>query len=211
IGGNLRLGPEANITGDAVVVGGTLSRDPGATVGGDVNEVGVGSGPRFAEILRNRGIFWAGMLPFFGAARTFVRIGVLISFVCIVMLAGGHVAMRIGDRAVAEPVRAGLIGLAAELLFLPALIMTVVLLVITILGIPLLLLVPFAVLALLVVFLIGFTGVATRVGGLIGPRVGWTNIGPYLTTVLGIVFLLLPILLARLLGAFGVNFIALPL
>ena len=211
IGGNLRLGPEANITGDAVVVGGTLSRDPGATVGGDVNEVGVGSGPRFAEILRNRGIFWAGMLPFFGAARTFVRIGVLILFACIVMLAGGQLAMRIGDRAVAEPVRAGLIGLAAELLFLPALIMTVVLLVITILGIPLLLLVPFAVLALIVVFLIGFTGVAARVGRFMGARFGWTTTGPYLTTILGIGALVLPLVLARLVGLFGMNFIAFPL
>src|SRR5439155_21455449 len=62
----------------------------------------------------------------------------------------------------------------------------VVLLIITILGIPLLLLIPFAVLAVLIVFLIGFTGVAARVGQFIGPRLGWTNTGPYLTTILGI-------------------------
>jgi len=211
IGGRLALGPEANVAGDVAVVGGTLLRDPGASIGGAVNEVSVGPGATFGEILRNRGIFWSGMLPFLGAVSTLVRVVMLIVFGCIVMLVAGEVANRIGDRAAAEPVKAGLTGLVAELLFVPLLIMTVVLLVITILGIPLLLLVPFAVLALLVVFLIGFTGVATRVGGLIGPRVGWTNIGPYLTTVLGIVFLLLPILLARLLGAFGVNFIALPL
>src|SRR5262249_5089282 len=82
---------------------------------------------------------------------------------------------------------------------------------ITILGIPLLLLVPFAVLAVLIVFLVGFTGVAARVGQFIGPRLGWTNTGPYLTTILGIIALLLPLLVARLLGSFGLNFIALPL
>jgi len=211
IGGNLTLGPNANVTGDAVVVGGMLARDPDATVGGEVHEVGVGSGPRFAEILRNRGTFWSGMLPFFGAARTFVRIGLLILFACIVMLAAGQLATRIGDRAAAEPVRAGLIGLAAELLFVPALIMTVVLLVVTILGIPLLLLVPFAVLALLIVFLIGFTGVAARVGRFISVRFGWTTTDPYLTTILGIVALVLPLMLARVVGLFGMNLIGFPL
>ncbi len=211
LGGDLKLGPESNITGDAVVVGGTLSRDPGATIGGDVQEVRVGAGARLGEILRNRGIFRSGMLPFFGAAQTLVRVGMLILFACIVMLAGGGHATRIGDRAAAEPVRAGLIGLLAELLFVPALVMTVVLLIITILGIPLLLLMPFAVLAVLIVFLIGFTGVAARVGQFIGPRLGWTNTGPYLTTILGIVALLLPLLVARLVGVFGLNFIALPL
>src|SRR5207237_2074760 len=83
--------------------------------------------------------------------------------------------------------------------------------IITILGIPLLLLVPFAVLGVLIVFLIGFTGVAVRVGQFIGPRLGWTNTGPYLTTILGIVALLLPLLVARVVGVFGLNFIALPL
>src|SRR5437773_12341438 len=133
----------------------------------------------------------------------------LILFACIVMLAGGGLATRIGDRAAAEPVRAGLIGLLAELLFVPALVMTAVLLIITILGIPLLLLVPFAILAVLIVFLIGFTGVAVRVGQFIGPRLGWTNTGPYLTTILGIIGLLFLLLVARLMGSFGLNFIAL--
>jgi len=211
LGGDLKLGPESNITGDAVVVGGTLSRDPSATIGGDVQEVRVGAGARLGEILRNRGIFRSRMLPFFGAAQTLVRVGMLILFACIVMLAAGALAIRIGDRAATEPVRAGLIGLLAELLFVPALVMMVVLLVITILGIPLLLLVPFAVLAVLIVFLIGFTGVAARVGQFIGPRLGWTNTGPYLTTILGIIALLFPLLVARLMGSFGLNFIALPL
>src|SRR5206468_11958441 len=90
IGGNLTLGPNANVTGDAVVVGGMLARDPDATVGGEVHEVGVGSGPRFAEILMNRGTFWSGMLPFFGAARTFVRFVMLILLDSIVMIADCH-------------------------------------------------------------------------------------------------------------------------
>jgi hypothetical protein len=210
LGGSLTLGPEADIAGDAVTFGGTLSRDPGATIGGDVNEVS-GPGVRLGEILRNRSFFWSGVLPVFTAASTLVRVGLLLLFGCIVMLVAEKLANRIGDRAAAEPVRAALTGLLAELLFVPALIMTVVLLIITILGIPLLLLIPFAVLALAVVFLVGFTGVAAKVGQLIGTRLGWTNMGPYLTTALGIMTLLLPTVLARLLGLSGLNFISLPL
>jgi hypothetical protein len=210
LGGSLTLGPEADITGDAVAIGGTLSRDPGATVGGDVSQVS-GPGTRLGEILRRRSFVWTGMLPVFATAGTLVRLGVLVLFGCFVMLVAERLAKRIGDRAAAEPVRAGLTGLLAELLFVPALVMTVVLLVITILGIPLLLLVPFAVLALAVIFLVGFTGVAARLGQAIGTRLGWTNMGPYLTTALGVVTLLLPIVLARLLGLAGLNFISVPL
>ena len=211
LGGNLKLGPEADIAGDAVAVGGTLSRDPGAKVAGDVTEVSGPGSSTLRNILRNRGFFWTGMLPVFTTASTLARLGVLVLFGCIVMLVAGSLAKRVGDRAVAEPVRAGLTGLLAELLFVPALTMTVVLLVITILGIPLLLLIPFALLALAVIFLIGFTGVAERVGEFIGARLGWTAMGPYLTTILGIVCLLLPIVLARLLGLAGLNVVALPL
>ena len=211
MGGKLTLGPDANVTGDVAVVGGTLSRDPAATVGGDVTEVGGPGSVKFGDMLRNRRFLWAGVFPVFTAASTLVRLGVLILFGCVVMLVAGTLASRIGDRAAAEPVRAGLTGLLAELLFFPALIMTVVLLVITILGIPLLLLLPFAILAFAVIFLVGFTGVAARVGHLIGTRLGWTNMGPYLTTVLGIVAVLLPLVLARLLGLVGLNFIAVPL
>ena len=211
MGGKLTLGPDANVTGDVAVVGGTLSRDPNAIIGGDVKEVGGPGSARFGDILRSRRFVWTGMLPVFTAASTFVRLGVLVLFGCIVMLVAGTFASRIGDRAAAEPLRSGLTGLLAELLFVPALVMTVVLLVITILGIPLLLLLPFAILALAVIFLVGFTGVAARVGRLITTRLGWTQVGPYLTTVIGIASLMLPIVLARILGLVGLNFIALPL
>jgi hypothetical protein len=210
LGGSLMLGPEADISGDVVTVGGKLSRDPGARIGREVNEIS-GPGSRLRDIVRNRSFFWSGMLPAFTTVTTFVRLGVLVLFGCMVMLVAERLTNRVGDRAAAEPVRAGLTGLLAELLFLPALILTVVLLVITILGIPLLLLIPFAVLGLAVVFLVGFTGVAARVGHLIGTRLGWTSMGPYLTTALGIVVLLLPIVLARLLELAGLNFISVPL
>ena len=36
------LGPRAQVRRDVTVVGGALTRDPGATIGGEVNEVGIG-------------------------------------------------------------------------------------------------------------------------------------------------------------------------
>ena len=207
-GGRLDLGPEADVTGDVAVIGGTLMREPGSNIGGHVAEMGWGG--MFANIPGNRRFTWTGMPPVFTTASTLARLGVLVLFGCIVMLLGGSVANRIGDRAAAEPVRAGLTGLLGELLFFPALIMTILLLVISILGIPLLFLLPFAVLAVAVIFLVGFTGVAVRVGRLIGSRLGWT-MGPYVTTIVGIVAVLLPIVLARLLGLAGLNVIGVPL
>jgi Flp pilus assembly protein TadB len=57
-------------------------------------------------------------------------------------------------------VKAGAIGLLAQLLFIPMLVITIVVLVATLIGIPLLVLVPFAIIGLGAVGLVGFTGVA---------------------------------------------------
>lgn len=210
VGGSLNLGPEANVTGDVTVVGGSLSRSPGSTIGGEVNEVAIGPNFRIGPVFGNGRGFLRGM-PFLGVAGTAMRGVLLVLFGWIIMLLASGPVQRIGERAAADPVKAGFVGLLAEALFLPVLIMTIVLLVITIVGIPLLALVPFAVLALVVVFLMGFTGVAARIGRWIAARLGWTEVGPYVVTALGIAILLTPLLFARTLGLVGMNFIGFPL
>ena len=55
---------------------------------------------------------------------------------------------------------------------------TIVLLAITIVGIPLLVLVPFAILGLVVIALVGFTGVSYRLGLLLSTRFGWNTANP---------------------------------
>jgi hypothetical protein len=89
------------------------------------------------------------------------------------------------------------------LLFLPVLIITIVVLCITIIGIPLLLLIPFAILGLMIVGLVGFTGVAQRIGVAVAQRAGLAHDSYYTTTLLGIVALMLPLLLTRLIGMVG--------
>jgi hypothetical protein len=70
----------------------------------------------------------------------------------------------------------------------------------TIIGIPLLLLLPFAFLGLGIVAVIGFTAVGYRLGTLLMARLGRPADNPYTTTIAGIVLVLSPLLVARLLG-----------
>jgi len=206
--GNLQLGPHADVAGDAVAIGGTLTRDAGARVGGKVVDVGAGNFDagrwRWDRFPWGRALAFG---PFFGAAAgliafmsTLARVVVLCVLTSLVLLVGRGYVEQVGARAIAEPVKAGAIGLLAQLLFIPLLFITVLLLIVTIIGIPLLVLVPFAVLGLAVVGLIGFTAVTYNLGRFASHRLAWNVENPYLTAVTGIVVLLSPVLIARLLG-----------
>jgi hypothetical protein len=210
IGGSLALGPKADVQGDAVIIGGTLSRDPGARVGGKLVDVGAGNFD-FGRFPWGGVRFGRPFVPFSGTAlgllalmSTLARVAVLCVLASLVMLVGREYVERVGARAVAEPLKAGVIGLLAQLLFIPLLVITILVLVVTIIGIPLLVLVPFAVLALAVVGLIGFTAVASYLGRLINRRFAWSGDNPYLTVVIGIVMVVSPVLIARLIGLAGI-------
>ena len=207
IGGTVELGPAADVSGDVTVIGGSLLRDPAARIGGAVVDVGSGSMASW------RGRFpngrwrerWGGGT--FGSAfsllSTMARIAVLCLLAALVILLGRDHVGRISARAAAEPLKAGAIGLLAQLLFLPLLVVTIVLLVVTIIGIPLLVLIPFILLGLVVVALVGFTSVAYHIGRLMNARFGWAGGGPYATTIAGILVVVSPLLLARLIGLAG--------
>jgi len=206
VGGGLTLGPRATVANNVVVVGGALSRDPGARVGGDIREVGIGS----VEFGRwnwpgNPLAFWPPSMvgSAFALVGTVARAAILCLLAALVILLGREYVERAGARAMVEPLKAGAIGLLAQLLFLPILVITCVVLVITIVGIPLLILVPFMILGLALVGLVGFTAVAYQIGFHLAVRLGWTTDNPYLTTVGGILLLLSPALLARIVGLSG--------
>jgi hypothetical protein len=119
----------------------------------------------------------------FGTVLRLILFGLLAG---IVMLVASDPVERIERTAASEPWKAGLIGLLAELLFVPLLVLTVIILAISIIGIPLLLLVPFALLALLAALLLGFTGVAYRMGRWAQERFGWGKQSRYLLLVAGL-------------------------
>jgi hypothetical protein len=210
IGGNLALGSTADVAGDVVVVGGNLQRDPGARVRGQVQEVGFGNIPWPRGIGRDviselpRGVpFGRSFGSLFALLSTVTRIAILGILVSIVLLFGRGYVEQIGVRAAEEPLKAGLVGLLIQLLFVPVLVATIVVMVVTIIGIPLLVLIPFALVAFALLFLIGFTAVVYDVGRLATSRFGWQGQNPYLVAFAGIVMVLLPVVIGRLVGFGG--------
>lgn len=202
IGGDVDLGPHAVVSGKVAAIGGRLHKDPGARIGGEVEEWSTG---RFNDMFRRT---WQGSprRSSFAAPLALVaqitRVFVLCLLAMLVVLVGGNFVERVGSRAAAEPLKAGAVGFLAQILFLPLLIVTILLLVVTIIGIPLLVLIPFVILGLVLVALVGFTAVAGRVGRLVAEKLSWTG-GPYLLTVAGILLLLIPVLFARVIGLGG--------
>jgi hypothetical protein len=211
IGGSLTLGPHANIRRDVNVVGGTLSRDPNAIVTGKVSEVGVGS-----SLFSRRGsrtfIFGRptnglspnpGPGPVVRFGGTIVRVVLLMLLAALVLLLGRPHVEQIAERAAAEPVKSWVVGFLAEILFVPMLVLTVVVLAISIIGIPLLLLVPVAIVAAAILALVGFTGIAYHVGGLLQGHFEPLRPRPYAAVLAGIIAIVSPLLLARLVGLTG--------
>jgi len=205
IGGTVNAGPHADIGKDITVIGGTIRRDERARIGGSVNQVGTA--------VDLRGLRWGHMLPFapmfflgsmwgglFALVSTMTRFVVLSILASLVLLVGQDYVERVGARAAAEPLKAGLVGVLAQLLVFPVLIVTIVVLVVTIIGIPFLALIPFALLGLALVAIVGFTAVAHYLGRLVSARLGSSEPNPYLTAVVGILVVMSPVLLARIVG-----------
>jgi len=205
VGGSVELGPRAIVTDDIAVIGGTLRRAPGAQVRGELHEVGIGN----IEFGDWQWSGWGRPRPFPGFNRalalmsTLGRVAILCVMTALVVLIGREYVDRASIRAASEPLKAGAIGFLAQLLFLPVLIVTIIILVVTIVGIPLLLLIPFALLGLALIALVGFTAIAYRVGQVVSGRLGWSTSGPYAPTILGVLVIVAPLLLARLLSLIG--------
>jgi hypothetical protein len=209
IGGSADLGPKSEVTNDVVVIGGRLTRDPAAQVGGEVQEVGIGpfsfpgGGPR---VERSWNWSWDRLNPFRGVSSlvmTTVRTAVLCLLTALVLLLGGGFVDQIRGLAFSQPLKAGAIGFLSQVLAVPLFVILSIVLVITIVGIPFLLLTPFVFLALAILALVGFTAVARQLGGLALGRFGASGAGEYLATLVGVVVILAPLLVARLIGVAG--------
>jgi hypothetical protein len=212
--GNLYLRPESVVRNDVNVVGGILNRDAGARVDGRIENVNIGN-DRWSW----RWPIWAampGMMvgPFVGRvgslAGTVLRIALLGLLALVIVAIGRTTIERIADRTASDPVRAGLVGFFAQLLFFPLLVITIIVLVVSIIGIPLLLLVPFGIVLVLAMLVVGFTGVAYHVGRVLNHRFGWTGRGAYATVILGVLTIALITLLARSAAIVGGGFFTFP-
>lgn len=201
-GGGLRLGPQSVVHGDIFVMGGSVDRASGAQVLGEMAEMGGrrgGFGPR-RMMSGMFGSFWSRLGSL---AATLARVALLVLLGLIVVAFGRGPIERIAARTAAAPVRSGLIGLLAELLFVPVLVLTVVVLAVSIVGIPLLALIPFAVLLLMLVMLVGFIALAYQLGRRLTDRFGWTERGAYGAVALGVVAIGAVTVLAKLAALWG--------
>lgn len=200
VGGDLNLTSTADVRGDVVLVGGTLTRDQGAQLTGNVNYVSFGE-----WWSRNHG-WWPsvrfGNLGEFGRwislAGTLARVSLLAVLMAMTLIVARAPVARVGRAALAEPLKAFIVGLAAEIFFLPLLIAASIGLALTIIGIPFVaVLVPIAMVMLVFAFVLGFTALACRLGEWIEDRLGWQPGNAFVATAIGFIVLLMPTLLAR--------------
>jgi hypothetical protein len=197
VGGNLQLSATADVRGDIVLVGGTLTRDPGARLTGGISYVSFGEWSR-----RNFG--WLPTVRFGEVGRwvslagTIARVSVLAVLMLMMLIVARAPVARVGRAALAEPLRAFVIGFAAEIFFVPLLVAASIGLALTIIGIPFVaILVPIAIVIAVFAFVLGFTALACRLGEWIEDRLGWQPGNAFIATAIGFFVLLAPTLLAR--------------
>jgi hypothetical protein len=132
-----------------------------------------------------------------------VRTGVLALLAVLAVLLARPGVEVAAARIASEPWKAAFAGLLAQLLFLPVLVLVVVVLAISIIGIPLLVLVPFALVALVIANFLGYVGVARVLGGGAERRFDWSASSVALSVVVGVALIQALSLLGRALSLPG--------
>jgi hypothetical protein len=134
-------------------------------------------------------------------AATVFRIAAVAAFMLLILLVARAPVARVGRAAAAEPLRAAIIGLAAEVLFLPLVLICSLALGITIIGLPFVfVLVPVAFMLAILALLLGYTALACRLGEWLEDRLRWRPRSAVLAATLGLLLIVTPTVAARLLG-----------
>lgn len=150
---------------------------------------------------------WHGMGNPFGASTdlftSLLRMSLVGLLAAVIVAVGGKRVRRVSHVIVAEPWRATLAGLAAQVLFVPLFVITVVVLVVSIIGIPLLLLVPFGLLALAFALFLGFTGASCALGEIVSRRTNSRSPNLFVSLVIGLAVVWALTVIARFVGLAG--------
>lgn len=201
VGGSVEVEDGGEVGGEATAIGGAVDVAEGGTVLGSRSSIGVG------PWLGGFGDGWGTISGAFSDAGKLVsaifRTGVLALLGVLSLLMMRPAVERAGRRAADEPWKAVLAGLLLQLFFLPVLVLVTVVLAVSVIGIPLLALVPVAVLAFVIAALLGFVAIGQRVGGWIERRFGARFTSPILGVVVGIVAIQAISLLGRLVSLPG--------
>jgi hypothetical protein len=210
IGGSVDVGEHAEVDGEATAVGGTVNVENGGQVHGSRSSVGIGDSLRRGMHDKNWSV-WA--LPF-GAfsdtaklVRSVFRAGLLALLGALAFLLLRPAIERAERRATVEPWKAVFAGLLLQLLFFPVLVLVTVILAVSVIGIPLLALVPVALLAFCIAALMGFVAVGRAVGSWVEKRRGVAFSSGVLAVVVGILLIQATGIVGRVLalpgGIFG--------
>ncbi len=190
VGGNIHLGSKSHIGGGATSVGGRIEREDGSRVLGEINEVRV-TLPRMGPLVggspfRSDSWLWWPLSAGDRLVATLLRVGLLGLLAAIVVLVAPAPTRRVSERVTREPLKAGAVGLVAQLLLLPLFVLTILVLVVSIIGIPLLVLIPVGIVVLLVAFLFGFAAAGHALGEAIGRRFGSSRGGMLGAMIVGL-------------------------
>lgn len=190
VGGDILVTATGVIEGDASSIGGDIEKETGAEI----------RGKRFRTFLPK--IFFTPP-TFFGAFQgvaLFARILkiVLLLFLGIVVISivPKNVA-KVKDKIRQDFFKSALVGFAGEILIIPVLL----LLIITIIGIPVAILV--APLLILAALILGYTGISYFIGEKFRESTSPIPESPMMTLVIGILAVESVLLLARVVGIFG--------
>ncbi len=183
IGGTLRVGPAAVVYGDVVAVGGRAIIDPAARITGRVDETEIAwHGVEFGRLAEG---WWA----VFAFAATLLRLGIGLVFCLLLALVAPQWIHNIGRRAESSIAAAAVTGLAGQILFVPALIVVVIALSISVIGLPLLAGLPLLIGAAGIMWTAGFTAVAALIGRRLRGRTAGAFESPALDVIVGVVAL----------------------
>ena len=153
------------------------------------------------------GSFWGRVGSF---ATTIARLLLVILMGLIAVAVVRHPVEQIAARTASDPIRSTLVGLLAEILFVPVLLVTIFALVVSIVGIPLLVLVPFGIVLIGLVMVVGFAGASYQVGCVVLRRFGRDDGSPYLAVAAGAVVIAAVTLGAKLVSMAGGFLVGMP-
>ncbi len=194
VGGSIRVGRTGVVLGDAVSVGGDTVVEPGGRVAGDVSRARAG----WPDVA----VGWPGLSRGWWAAAALavsvVRLAALLAAVLLLAWLAPAFVRRVGLRAGMAPWSSVATGVAAEVLFVPALVCVAIAMLVSIVGIPLLGALPLLVAAAAGVAVAGFAGVAARLGARLRGREVATSASTAGDVAAGTLLLVAVVLGARL-------------
>lgn len=180
LGGKLRLGPTAVVDGD-VFIAGESEIDPAAQVKGKIDEAA------FDVPGLDGGTFHipSGVWSFASLGALVLRLGTVSTIsLLLTLIAPGWIRAMAGRASAA--VSSGALGAIVEVAFVPALIVVCVGLLVSVVGIPLLALIPFALGAGALLWVGGFAAVAVALGARMRGSQGDQSSVPVLDLITGL-------------------------